>query len=381
MARHENDLDFMLPLMLFGCDPIVFIWGKIDKTNFRIKLLRKNNIDPVFLLENRRPFWVRFFIRILRELRCTDLVEKIVHKLDKKETENLLRSLESALGSYDSKKVNTVIFDYATNKKVGLMIDVLKKWGNDTINIMALPHGMCPSTNKLRLINKIEPEKPLNWPGFDKLICHSTREFAFLDSNGVAKAVTLPTLRYTAEWVGTLIDETNSSNKLTLPESNGHKRKNILFIHTKSKGKNIYNDEVFRCIRIVEQFDCFNILIKIHPRGYDEAKLFSDYSKNIILTKKHMVQCARWADYVVFFQSSAVFDAFVLNKPVIYPSYATSNIMDEAILKHCNIARTPEDFYYLVVDILNENNLEPPNYVPEYWKPLLIQWKSLLNKH
>jgi hypothetical protein len=85
-----------------------------------------------------------------------------------------------------------------------------------------------------------------------------------------------------------------------------------------------------------------------------------------------------WSDYVIFFGSSVVYDAFILNKPVLFPSYAVSNQLSEEILNGVICLNTPDDFYQAIYDIANGEYTELNYEYQNSYKEITKSWEEVM---
>ncbi len=87
-------------------------------------------------------------------------------------------------------------------------------------------------------------------------------------------------------------------------------------------------EEVDRTLQVLEAFsDRLDIVLKVHTRnpGHEvadySARLRKDTRIRVVANEVESFAMTRWADYVMITQSSIVYDAFVLGKPVLYLKY------------------------------------------------------------
>lgn len=87
-------------------------------------------------------------------------------------------------------------------------------------------------------------------------------------------------------------------------------------------------DEVDATIKVLDEFsDRLDIVLKVHTRN--PANEMSDYGRRLpegsrirlVGNEEESFAMTRWADYVLITQSSIIYDAFLLDKPVLYLKY------------------------------------------------------------
>jgi hypothetical protein len=162
-------------------------------------------------------------------------------------------------------------------------------------------------------------------------------------------------------------------------EKNKEKTKNpkILILHTKFVG-NIFENEFKRCVRILSKFNELDVLIRPHPRGMKEVKRIVGVGVKYSEINVPIEDDIRSADVVIMFGTSAVFDAFLMRKPVLFPKYATSNQISAEILNECIIANTADEFYSLIKDISKGVPLKIPKWKFPRREELEIKWRKFL---
>ncbi len=376
MIRHENDLDFMMPIMLFACKPIVIFWGFIAKDDFRVAMLNKQGITPVYLDGLKTSILEKVCLRVLG-LANKFLFKRLQEHLNRKSQEIVLSSFAGCLDKINPTEIDIVVFDHSVNEMVKTMITLLRAW-NNSIKILSLPHGHGIVMNKLRKYSQIEPSTPEDWGIFDKVVFFNNYSAPVNESVNSSRKMVIPSLRNTKEWVDRLGKELAGADKNTLSNPTHPVKIRLLIIHTRM-ASNINYDEVVRCIKILDKFKCFDVRIKPHPRRINDALQLASMSEQVSLINGHITECIRWSHMVLFFQSSAVYDAFILNKPVIYPNYISSNEIHDEVLKYCHVLSSPDDFYALVKSLSLKEELEKPDYSPEDWSYLLDKWALTLS--
>ena len=370
--RHQSDFEFMMPLILEEIKPFIVIYGDVDSNSKNKLILNKLDFIEIYPKIN-----ILFFIyRLLNKLTSGAINKKISTLYDK----FLILIIEKRL-IQNTKKLNlhqcsNVIFDHIAVGASSVIVSFLKKIREqNTLNfqIISAPHGLGTIVNSMTDYNFYEPYIMEGFDMYDLIICNDKQHFDSFVISGVSKEklVIISSLRYTKEWVNTLLMESklknDSSNKI-----------NILIIHSKFIG-NIDYREVERCIFILNKFNMFNVRIKSHPRGgFKEAYKLKKLNTKIDIVFEDIVGNIAWSDYVITFGSSAILDAFILNKPVIFPYYATSNEFSEEIMKGVICAKTPDDFYNTIQRISHGESLYINFDYKNDYEETLKSWRKIL---
>ena len=85
------------------------------------------------------------------------------------------------------------------------------------------------------------------------------------------------------------------------------------------------------------------------------------------------------ADCLINIQSNAVFDAYLQNKPVIFPAYMTANDWIEDVKKHALVANTPDDFFKYIQNISNKEFPKTSNYQFISWGKAMEKWTTFFS--
>jgi len=288
----------------------------------------------------------------------------------------MLSSLENYLKkNINPEDVDYIVFDHTTNITVELMILSFKTWSDSRVKFISLPHSQLVIDNKMLKYELITPDDgAVDWNGFDKMVFFNNHHVGFIGGINPSKVTVLPSLRNTVEWLSELREKNPESNEVVKDNN----RIRFLIIHSQLSS-NINKEEVVRMIKILDHFDCFDIRIKPHPRREADVFELLKISKSISLIHDHITEAICWSEYVLFFHSSAIHDAILLKKPIIYPSFASSNQLIKDVLSQCNVANTPDEFFNIVSSIVNKRDVKYPNFSPQKWNRLVDSWGELLN--
>ena len=91
-----------------------------------------------------------------------------------------------------------------------------------------------------------------------------------------------------------------------------------------------------------------------------------------------MIDISNNVDFIITFQSSAFFDGLLLNKPIIFPKYVSSNIIDQNILEYLTVVDSP-DLFLNTLENINKNHSIITNkklQVIDY-QDLILKWKKI----
>ena len=376
MIVHENDLDFMLPVILYCSNPIVFFWGILPDNDFRVKILEEHGVKPIALKGLYFSLFERIRIKIVQLLAKRNY-NSYCQSLRKKHLPLLAGSLQKHLGHIEPDTVNNVVFDHTVNDTAEMLIGVLRRWKPQSLNIIALPHSYGVVSNRMTKYSLLKPAAKNNWDIFDKFVSFNEHQSSLYDISESKKEV-IPSLRNTTEWADFLGKKNHGLNG-PLPSSTKRNGKiRLLIIHNRI-ASNINYNELLRCIKILDATGCFDVRIKPHPRRIGDALALAEKFESVTLIREHILECVRWSDFVYFFHSSAVYDAILLNRPILYPKFASSNVIDPNVAKYCNTLLSPDDFYHIVNKIIKKQDVVKPCFTPPPWNDLVEKWASLIN--
>lgn len=378
LIRHENDLDFMLPIILYATNPIVFFWGVFKKKDFRVKMLKRHKVNAVFLHGSQKSLSDKICLKIFRIL-SRSIFQKYAGYINKRDASKMLISFENHLEKIDPQKVNNVVFDHTVNDTVKSMISILRKWKRENLNILSLPHSHGLIANRMTNYGLIKPPEKAEWSIFDKIVSFNEHQALLFEDVRSEDKIVIPSLRNTTEWANLLSEELKFSKDPYVDEKIKIKKINFLIIHNRTNS-NVNYQEVIRSIKILDQFDCFDVRVKPHPRRVSDALELVKIAPSLGIMNEHISKCVHWSDCIMFFHSSAVYEAMLFNKPILYMKYASSNQIDETILKYFNVLETPDDFYNTAKQLAKKKDIVFPNYYPPEWNHLIEDWRSLLNR-
>ncbi len=371
--RHQNDFEFMMPLILEEIKPFIVIYGDVD-SNSKNKLI----LNKLRFIEIYSKNTILFLIfRLLNKLTSGAINRKLSNLYENFLALNIKKKLIKNSRNFPLHKCSNIIFDHIASGTSLVIVSFLKKFreqNNLNFKIISVPHGAGTILNTMTDYNFHEPNIFSGFDIYDLIICNDKQHFNSFISSGISKEklVVINSLRYTKEWVSNLLTESKVKDAY-------NNKTNILIIHSKFMG-NIDHKEVERCLGILNKSDMFNIKIKSHPRGgFKEDFKAIKLNNKIDIVLDDIVGNIAWSDYVITFGSSAIFDAFILNKPVIFPYYSTSNEFSEEIMKGVICAKTPDEFYNTIQRISNGESLNINFEYKNDYEETLQSWRKILN--
>jgi hypothetical protein len=377
MVRHENDLDFMLPLMLCACNPIVCVWGPIEIDDFRVRILERFSIYPKFLAGTHNSLFSKVLMKLL-SLIPGSLYQRFSSRVEFRNRNKLVGSFRDFIGRLEADSVCNVVFDHSVNDVVEKMIGELRKWKQPSTEIFALPHSQGVVSNQMTKYSLLKPPAQPNWGVFDKIYSFAEHQSnLFVDVPEDKKAV-ISSLRCTREWGEVLGEELLYEQKSPASMEPKSSKIRVLLIHNRLES-NINEKELNRMVKTLDQFGCFDIRVKPHPRRISDLISLTKVSPNLSVISEHIFECVRWADCVVLLHSSAVYDAMLLDKPILHCQHIDSNQVDSTVRRHCIEIHTPDEFYNAAKCLAEGKKLRLPDYSPPVWVDLVDKWADVLN--
>ena len=369
--RHENDFEFMLPLIANESEPFIVLYGELPSESKNTIILNNFNYIDIY----RKFSLLHLLYRILNKITIGKFSKfsKIYNKFLLKTSD---KRFKKKFHLIPFKSCQNVIFDHTSTDITTLFVQHLKDYRsihNLKFKLISVPHGAGTTVNTMCDYIFLKPSIFSGFDIYDKIICNDKQHFDAFIRGGIdpKKLITISSLRYTKYWVDSLLKQSKVIKSI-------NEKINILIVHSKFIG-NIDSNEVNRCLNILNNFKNLNLRIKSHPRGgLKEAKKLSKRHNKIEVVTKDIVGNIAWSDYVIVFGSSVVFDAFILKKPVLFVKYATSNQLSEEILGGVVSLNTPDNFYQAISDISNGNNIQSKHEYHNNYKKIVKSWENLL---
>lgn len=370
--RHENDFEFMLPLIINDLNPFIVLYGKLNSES--IRKIKSNNFNYISIYRKFNLLYLLY--RLLNKLTTGLLKRKISSIYNNFLLTYAKKEIRININKIPLRECSSVIFDHTSGDIATLLVGHIKEYRNNNslkFKIISVPHGVGTIVNTMSDYIYTRPVVLSGFNIYDMIVCNDKQHFDTFVRDGISteKLVIIGSLRYTKQWVDKLLKQSQVVNS-----ENG--KINVLIVHTKFMG-NINSKEVERCLSILNNFNKFNIRIKSHPRGgLKEAIKLANRNQQIDVVTKDIVGHVDWSDYVIFFGSSVVYDAFILNKPVLFPSYAVSNQLSEEILNGVICLNTPDDFYQAIYDIANGEYTEFNYEYQNSYKEIAKSWEEVM---
>jgi len=372
--RHINDLNFSMPLIFFATNPRIIFYEKINLSDRRIEKLIEKGIaiekidSPVINL-----------IYLISDI-ASAIIKKIGFHQFASFTSKKINIIGSILLNRNLLKIaqkdnlflhNIFAFDHTLTSKSKKLIQIIRHnapKGKNPI-VISLPHGANIFKGRFLSISDYKPPLEADYSIFDYVVCNDAQHFYSIKGSKIL----IESLFHTKYW----FEKMNRSLINNFDASIEHDRSiNVLFVLSKTGGhSNVYLSEIERCIRIISNFENISLKIKPHPRGgLSEAKKFISKFKNITIVYGDVQPHICEADYIINIQSNVVLDVFLANKPVIFPTFTTSNDLVQDIKDSINIASTPDEFYQIIERISLGGQIKLPNYNFIDWDEGLKKW-------
>ena len=373
--RHQNDFEFMLPLIMCETKSLIVIYGDLNQESKNKLIANKLMFIDIY----SRNSFIYLIYRLLNKITLGSLNKKITTTYEDYLLFNIDRNIKKNIKKIQLTSCSNVIFDHTVSKASSLLVSFIKNCrvkANLDLQIISIPHGVGCYLNNMVDFSDVAPSYLSDYDIYDKIICNDMQHFNHFLKSGIHrnKLIIIGNLRYTKTWVDSIVKDTFTKTK-----NNTSTNKNLLIVHTKFIG-NINSQEVKRCLRILNNFKRFNIKIKSHPRGgLKEALNLAKPFEKIKVVSDNILTHIAWCDYVIFFGSSVAYDAFILDKPVVFPSYITSNILSDEILNGVISLGTPDAFYDFFNDIANGNIYKNDYKYPDNYQEVMKSWQKVLN--
>jgi hypothetical protein len=366
-VRNSIDLDFMMPIIVESKQKIICQYEKFSIINNNKKLLVDNNIELVKIHNSLLINLTNFFLKACSRINLLNCFQPLLTTF-----QDLILYQELKKINYLYSGNNNVIFDHTNSEKVKAIIRVIQNKFKSRNKFIAVPHGINIFKNRMNEYIDIKPPQKVDFTFFDLVICSDKGHFETILAK---KKVIIYPLRYTREWVERLI---KFKYKKKIKKKSDKKK--VLIVHSKFSG-NVNDLEFYRIIKILKNMEKFEITIKLHPRSTkNENSEIKNKCKECIFSRDDILNLVNQSDLIIFFQSSAILDAILLNKSVIFPVFATSNQLISSLKRNITSYHSPDQFYKgmlnLKVNMINKNIFQSPKYCE-----LLSKWNDIFNKN
>ncbi|MBO72231.1 MAG: hypothetical protein CMD35_01320 [Flavobacteriales bacterium] len=368
-VRAYNDLDHFSPLIWKciqkGDQPTILITTKLKIENdYRFKLINKNqnirviyDIDETFEKHFKAKSFIEKVIRRIYFLRRDQ--NSLIGKLYRK----FFFDLSAQLDFMRRENFHSCIFEwstpYARGDKIEKYFFAAKALG---ITTFALPHGCNifvnsdvtygyrESFNKGKLVDQSSTrlfdyyifQNPLRRDGWVK--------WGFEPS----KTQAWGSLRFSPEWA--------KMNLNACPEFNMDMKKtklNIVFMQFQ-KEYNIDNEAVFDFLKDVSNIEDISLVVKDATREgksfYDQKSASNELGASLVSwvgNDVHSPSLIEWSDIVIVIGGSIGIEAMLQNKPVLYPSFLSSNFTLYEKFKAAYCTNSKEESIKLINEFKN----------------------------
>ncbi len=365
-VRNSIDLDFMMPLIIESKEKIIFQYEKFPLTYSNKKLLDANNLEFIKLYKLFSFTFLNIFLKVMSKNILLRHFKNLLFLAAEDAIYNELNKNKNLLSG-----VNNIIFDHTNSEKAKLIINLIKNKFPGRNKFIAVPHGLGIFKNKMNEYRDVIPPKKLDLSFYDMVVCS---DFWHFDTIDAPNKIIIPPLRYTREWISK--NEEIYHHKKSKKNSN---KEVVFIIHSKFSG-NINELEFYRIINILENIKKYDIVIKIHPRATSkEISRIKKKCKSCIYSQDNIFNLVKKSDLIIFFQSSAIFDAFLQNKIVIFPSFATSNQLIPSVLSNVISYDSPDDFFNGISSIGKTIKDKKIRFNPPKYADLLKKWNFVLD--
>lgn len=380
--RHEVDFDTFLPLIISSNDPIIYFLSRYKLTNHpgwhkvrNYKILGYSGGS----LNYYKITILQLFLKVITKLKLNNVLKSVCDNILKLTALDSANSVLLSLVGIKEFRLN-LIFDHSVSFENEIIIEKLKSYNFPDLTSYALPHGFCSITNSMTSFSSQELEViPKKFNMYDKVIVSDEVQYQNFLKGGVSKYKLnyLESLKYTKEW--TKYFDLNFSDK-SIHKNNS--KLQILIIMTKFNA-NISKNEFFRSMKIILNLKDIEVLIKPHPRGKYDVVLMKKYFKDFFQVRfhhGHVHDAIKLSDIIISMPSSAILEANLNNKPVLYLPYLSSSSLNPYLIKIVKIISNPDEFYIFMsklsdnIVMIEEKRLEFKSF-----DFLIQQWNKSLS--
>ena len=304
--RAQNDWEHALPIIYKLSQRTKKIWVVLE-SDFTPKqpIPLRENVEFYILGQGgvQFPKLFSFFTTLKKSVPKSGLIFRVVNKV--------LRMLHhESLQTFKKKILNSnsdIVLCYDYGLHVDLQIPARKR--------VSLPHAVSNWKNKWTNSSMISPEqvKKPNWINSDLyIVCDEFQKKDLLSEIADEKTKILGSARFCPEW----------QSILPIPKAEkGSKRKILLLL---SKPQMNYNyHEVWRMVRVLNQFSELELVIKAHTRigDLDYIPAFIKPYLSDEDTRTLMIR----SELILYTATSVMVDAVYFNKPILFLRKTTTN--------------------------------------------------------
>lgn len=379
-VMHENDFDFMLPLISHAARPTVLLYGADISHHPGYSRIGSVTVDLTggALHDGVSPA-ADVAARALRRVRLNAAAARLARSERRRALTAMAGRLAAYLRGVDPADVATVVFDHGTDDGKLTLVPILRAWAGGRVPIVSVPHGVSCITNRMQRLSDLRPPVDQSQHEmFDLVVANDEWHHQQFVDGGVspAKLRTIESLRYTVRWQNELRRMTARSGSAGW----GAASKPVCLVLITKFQANIFREELLRCLRIILATRRIQLVLKPHPRGRGEARLIRRMlSSDVMIANGHVIPALEAADFVVAMPSSAIYDAVLMKKPVLYPAFATSSMLNPDLARQVIALRTPDEFYEAVQPIANGALPAPRSEETASYAEILAQWRQVIS--
>jgi hypothetical protein len=379
--RHENDFDMLLPLITCSNEPIVCIISSVKAINHPAWDSVRPYVEKDFelnLFEKYKTIVFKGVYRVIFKLRLNIFFKSFCDYVLFIEDNYIAKIVLKSLSNLKPNLKLNLVFDHSVANVNKVIIKGFKDANFSSLMSFSLPHGFTSITNSMTSFNSIELEiLPEKYNMYDKIIVSDDLQYKNFIRGGIHenKLLMLNSLKYTISWKE-YFDSTFSCKALDFKCKN---RITLLVILTQLNA-NISKNEFFRMMKIILNIDYIDIIIKAHPRAtYDVVRIkkyFKDLSK-IKFHNGHLHDAISSSDIIISMPSSAIIDAVMYEKPVLYLPYMSSSTLNPYLVEFVTVLNNPDEFY-IFMQSLNDNikNIKTVNLEIQKLDDLILEWNE-----
>ena len=338
--RSFNDLDHMTPVLdkSLECHPketvIACINPNFDlKNDFRVYYIEdKHRVKIKYIYDLYSPTLKhKLFSFLTNSLSMStfphngkpSIKSKIRNRIYNSRLKTYLYNVNWFNNLVQHKNIGIVIVDYGSRHKfIYNTINSVCKTRN--IPIVGMPHGLDSADNDFWTnqgnLDQDRTRMDTNWGWIDNFIVASENVKSKYSRVGIKenKMRVLGNPRFSKAWHNTYKTLIGAN---PIPDQNPN-LKLVFFDHSIQYRSN--PDEIYESLNAIDKLSFTDLVIKPHTRaGLSDTRLTTIGR----VSQEHSLHLIEWADVIINYMSSIVFDAYYLNKIFIYPSHFNENTM------------------------------------------------------
>lgn len=357
--KNINDKD---KILLFVHNPVFnifshLIFKKINNKSIKIIEIRNFNNFFIKFLIGFKNYFDNVFINLksanILLFKVSNILQFLINRLQKDKKKLFLKKVYPTICQLLSNEYNKryLYIDSDNSDFTKFAHQYLQKL--DFISI-SYPHGINICSNELRTINSLFYEKYLIDSGksfsfCDNIIFHNDIETSKITDKNKKdypfdKYKYVRSERFSFEWLDYSIKNV-SVDLLNVDKS----KINVCILFPKLLN-GIFVDELFRCVKILNDFEIFNVIIKLPFKHIESVifKLKKRNFKNVYFDNINpTTNIINISDTIIFADANVVIDAFILNKKVVALDYIYMNSLYFDNSNEINFIRNRDEFHNL----------------------------------